>query len=148
MPAFAVVRKKLVHWLRRYGPAEISGTIAALSFAWMTHQLTGSLAASAIAGVVAENIGYYGVICWREVRCQWQAAHMLAPARRLRTTLLRVARTIGLEFGVAELLDSFVVRPFLFYMVPTLLPGHTALGFLTAKLLADLVFYAWAILAY
>lgn len=142
------VRRKLLEWSRRYLPAEIVGTVAALAAAWLVLRCTGSLAAAATCGVVAENLGYYGVIGTREVRDRWRAHADYNPRRRAWLATGGTARGMLLEFGVAELLDSFVVRPGLFYMVPLLLPGHTMLAFLVAKLTADLVFYGCAIIAY
>ena len=52
-----------------------------------------------------------------------------------------------LEFGVAEALDSLLVRPCLMYYLPRLL-GHFSWGIITAKFVADLTFYIPAIIFY
>ncbi|MBU1704265.1 MAG: phage holin family protein, partial [Nanoarchaeota archaeon] len=60
------MKKKLKEWLKRYLPAEISGTITAMIAAIITYLLTNNRIISAYAGTMGENIGYYGVIFVRE----------------------------------------------------------------------------------
>jgi len=52
-----------------------------------------------------------------------------------------------IEFGPAELVDSFLMRPFFMYLMPSLLHNFTA-GILVGKLAADVIFYSLAIGAY
>jgi hypothetical protein len=59
----------------------------------------------------------------------------------------RNLRALLVEFGVAELADSFLVRPLLMYWLPGLV-GSVALGILLAKLAADVTFYVPAIISY
>jgi hypothetical protein len=60
---------------------------------------------------------------------------------------LRVVRNLALEFGVAELLDSFLVRPAaMFAMIR--MTGSLPLGLVFGKVTADLVFNCAAIGAY
>jgi hypothetical protein len=51
------------------------------------------------------------------------------------------------EFGPAEIADTFAVRPLAMYLGPLLI-GHLAAGILAGKLAADIVFYALAIVGY
>ena len=60
---------------------------------------------------------------------------------------LRALRAVVSEFGVAELCDTLLVRPFLMYAFAALLGGVLA-GVLAGKLAADVIFYALAIPAY
>ena len=52
-----------------------------------------------------------------------------------------------LEFGTAEFLDSFVIRPFTMYIFP-LLTHNLVLGLLVGKFVADIIFYIPTIIAY
>lgn len=52
-----------------------------------------------------------------------------------------------LEFGPAESMDSFLVRPAAMYFFPKLL-GNIALGLLAGKLAADILYYIPTIMGY
>jgi hypothetical protein len=133
----------LVRWIRRYGPAEIAGTVAAVAAGTA---LAGSgPAAVAYGAALAEGVAFYGVLFARDLAARRAAARRgSAPGGR---AAARTARDLVLEFGPAELLDTLAVRPFLMYLGP-LLVGDVAGGVVLGKVAADLVFYAVAIGAY
>jgi hypothetical protein len=105
-------------WFARYAPAEAGAT--------------------AYAGAVGDGVGFYGVLFVRDLRRQ---------PRRSRGRLARTVRALVVEFGPAELLDSFVVRPLAMYLAAKWL-GHATAGVLAGKVAADAVFYAVAIIGY
>ncbi len=139
---------KLLEWLRRYLPAEIAGTITALGAAYAVKEMTGSYITAAIAGSIAESIGYYGVASLREIIRYWEHHHHHATPRRLLLTGVHTLRDMLIEFGPAEVIDSIFIRPFLFVLIPKLLAGHYLFALLVAKLLADVFFYGIAIIGY
>jgi hypothetical protein len=51
------------------------------------------------------------------------------------------------EFGLAEVLDSFLIRPWLMHQMPIWTGRHT-IGILLAKFMADITFYLPSILFY
>ena len=87
--------------LRRYVPAEICGTAAALTGAWAAYRFTGSPYAAALGASVCEAAGYYAAILTDEVR------RSLGGLRELSRSLPGVI----VEFGPAEVLDTLVSRP-------------------------------------
>lgn len=127
-------------WLARYLVPEILGTVAALLAAWGSYELTGSLAVAAIAGTVAETIGYYAVIVVRTVRGHASTVGPLG-------TLWRSIRSLAAEFGPAELVDTLLVRPTLLWAIP-LAMGATPLAWLVGKIASDVVFYAITITSF
>ena len=130
----------------RYAPAEICGTVTALIAAYAVLNTTDSLALAAVSGTIGENIGYYGAISARELMAYWRMHHGHGRFRRGWLTAAHALRGMMVEFGLAEALDSLVVRPSLFYTVPLFLGQERyALGLLIAKLAADVVFYGVAI---
>ncbi|GAB2969138.1 hypothetical protein GCM10027048_45010 [Hymenobacter coalescens] len=140
------MKRKVREWLRRYLPAEILSLLATLAGAALALTLTGSRVTAALAGTWAGNVLYFGTILLTDV---WQARRM----RRARgygyswATFGKNVRALLVEFGVAELADSFLIRPALMYYLPLWL-GNFSGGILLAKLLADVTFYVPAILSY
>ena len=141
------VWRKLREWFGRYLPAEILGTVTALAAAWMVHAVSGSLITAAIAGTIGESLGFYGCLAVREVR-YYDALHRdHGRLRRQWLTGTRTLRDLLIEFGPAELVDSFLTRPLFMYLMASLLQNFTA-GIVAGKLAADVIFYGIAISAY
>jgi hypothetical protein len=122
-------------WLRRYLPAEVGGTLAALLCACLVTALIGSSATATLAGTWGENLAYYGTMLGREL------------ARRDTRTFPTILRDLVLEFGPAEALDSLLLRPALMY-AGILLAPNLALGVVAGKIAADICFYLPTILSY
>jgi len=139
--------RRLRRWLLRYVPSEICGTVGALGVASVLYATTGSLGIAAIGGSVGETAGYYSVACLREVRCQTRRCRQHPSLRRIWLISYRTICGLLLEFGPGELVDSLFVRPSLLYLMPQLF-SQPAFGWLSGKLLADIVFYAFAAIGY
>lgn len=119
-------------WIRRYLPMEVAGTACALAAAATVSRLDGGPAHAAVAGSIAEAVGFYGVA--------WILVARSHPTRKLS----RTARDLAVEFGPAEVLDSLLLRPGLMYLGARSL-GDLTTGVLVGKLAADAVFYLVAI---
>jgi len=141
------VGRKLREWVGRYLPAEVLGTVAALAAAWAVHAATGSLISAAVAGTLGESLGYYGCMAVREALVHDSRHRHHGRMKRLWLTGASTVRDLLIEFGPAELVDSFLVRPFFMFLMPSLLDSFTA-GILLGKVAADVVFYSLAIGAY
>jgi hypothetical protein len=125
-------------WLRRYLPAEIAGTSAAILAALAA---AGSgLERAVIAAAWAEAIAFYAFVTIREFR-------RLRPGRRASGAVLLALRDVVAEFGVAEAADTILLRPLLMYAFAATLGGLLP-GVIAGKLVSDVVFYALAIPAY
>lgn len=136
---------KPLEWLKRYLPLEIAATACALSGGMGAAYFGAGPAVIAYAATWSENIGFYGVALVRELRRRAGAQPLsfasAAPA------VMPSARALLAEFGPAELLDSFVIRPAAMYALP-MLAGDLALGLLLGKIIADAAFFGLAIVAY
>ena len=141
------LRRKVVEWIRRYLPNEIAGTVAELGGAWFMYLCTGSLAAAAVAGTVFCSVGYYGAAYVNAVR--WALPDNWQRSRSARFAMANwlAVRSIAVEFGPAEGIDSLAVRPASFFLFPTLV-GNTAAGLVIGKIVADVAFYALKICSY
>ena len=125
--------KRAREWLRRYLPAEIAATLGALLGAWLGRLLFGHAGATALSAAIGESVLFYVYLFTRDLR-------------RERRVMLTV-RNLMLEFGPAELLDGFMLRPLAMYLGPQLV-NHLAVGVILGKVTADVTFYALAIVGY
>ena len=141
------LRHKLFEWLRRYAPNEIAGWVGQLAAAAATYALTGSYAAAVIAATIGASAGYYAVAYFNGVRWSYRAqAGRSWPARVLVANGL-AARSIAVEFGPAEAIDTITIRPAALYLGP-LIVGNTAVGFVLGSIIADVAFYVMAVFSY
>jgi hypothetical protein len=129
-------------WLWRYLPAELGATVAALVGAVVAADGTDSPALIALAAAWTETVAYYTVMLGREI----------VTDRRLTATygvrqLLRTGRNLGIEFGVAEVLDTLLVRPAVLLLALEVMPD-LAVAVVMGKLVADALFYVTAITMY
>ena len=138
--------KKLLEWGKRYLPAEALSLVATLVAGAATFTLSHNRAATALAATWAGNVAYFGCILLQDIvatRRARQAAGKTYTAKLFGKNL----RALAVEFGAAEVLDSFLIRPLLMYYLPLWL-GSLSGGILAAKLAADVTFYIPAIISY
>lgn len=143
-------RERASEWFWRYLPGEIIGTTAELSAAAGVYLLTGSLVAAAIAATAGGTLGYYATNYWRS----WRVYRV--QGRGVVGSIGLALRSIVIEFGPGEIIDTLAVRPAAFYLCPILFGHHAGgaltawslVGWVVAKLLADTVFYAFVIISY
>ncbi|QDA61190.1 hypothetical protein [Hymenobacter jejuensis] len=140
------MKPKIKEWLKRYLPAEALSLLATLVAAWLAWHGTGSRVTAALAGTWSGNVAYFGYILASDVYRTHQQGFALGKPYTT-NTLLKNVRALAVEFGVAELADSFIIRPALMYYLPLWL-GSFSGGILLAKALADVTFYVPAIISY
>ncbi len=132
------MKHKVREWGRRYVPAEILGTILAMAAAGFAFYTTQNSIITAYAGTWGENLGYYSSIIVRDAS---------NARKRGKFSIRKIIRNLIIEFGPAETLDSFIVRPFCMFVFPIML-NNLPLGILVGKLAADVVFYIPTIISY
>jgi ornithine decarboxylase len=117
-------------WFWRYLPLEIVGLLAAVGAGLATYATTGNAVTTAFAASIGESIGFYSAALVAEF---------------VRTRSLRVSvRNLVVEFGVAEVADTLLVRPAAIYALQSV-SGNVTVGVVLGKLAADVAFYAMAI---
>ncbi|WP_284224898.1 hypothetical protein [Mycobacterium antarcticum] len=138
---------KLREWVRRYLPCEVAGTTCEMGGAAIAYGMTGSAAVAAIVATIGASIGYYAAAYVAAVRIAYRADPR--PSRRSRawTANIQALRSVTVEFGPAEVIDSLLIRPLAFYVGPLLFGGMVA-GWIFAKLVADVGFYVLAVFSY
>ncbi len=139
--------KKLREWVRRYLPCEVAGTTCELGGAAITYSITESAVSAAVVATIGASVGYYAAAYVAAVRTAFSADLSSSRMSRALTANGRALRSVAIEFGPAEVIDSLIIRPLAFYFGPILFGGMVA-GWIFAKLVADVGFYVLAILSY
>jgi hypothetical protein len=138
-------RGRAREWIVRYGIAEIVGAAAAFGAFWLVQSATESRVVAAYAAALAEGTGFYLTLLLRElIRDAYAAgAHRAVYGPR---QMFRSLRTLFVEFGPAELIDTGVTRPLCFGLATVWLGPQ--LGILVGKVAADVIFYGPVIAAH
>ncbi len=157
-PSLYALTRKVGGWIRRYLPAELAGTTAALMGIALAQHFDLRVVSIALIGVWSEFVGFYAAIAlleWfayrrqqtRLVTAPSNMAGLLATVKQMTAFLGHLLRTLLLEFGPAELLDPLLLRPALLALAIQLIP-NLGLALLVGKLSADLFFYTVTISSY
>lgn len=101
-------------------------------------QVTDSPPLLAVSAILGATVGFYGVLGLTVLR--EQLALVPAGRGRLSRAVTRAVGLLAAEFGVAELADTFFLRPTLM-MIGVVVTGDAVAGLLAGKLIADVLFY-------
>lgn len=140
------MRQKLKAWRNRYLLAELYSLMATMIVAVVAFEATGSHLIMALSATVAGSLAYFGHILRMDIRFAREQLRARGKPYCFRTFIQNI-NALVVEFGVAEVIDLFIIRPALMYYLPLWI-GNLAYGTLAAKLLADLTFYIPAIVSY
>ena len=135
----------MLHWIKRYGAAELVGLAAALIATYIARRATESVIIVAYAGAWAESLGYGGMMIVQEFLTASRNAAAVGRTFDSRDSG-GILGGLAAEFGPAGLLDTFLTRPFFMGAGVRLLGPQ--LGLVVGKIVADLTFYLPVILVY
>lgn len=141
------IKSKTREWLKRYIPAEILGTIGALVAASVVYSNSHSYIAAAASGWLGEGIGFYGYFISLELLSNSKRYSNYSFIKRIGLAISAASTNLLIEFAPAEVIDNFIIRPYLMYIVPQHIKPY-GVGFLVAKFSADILFYLLAIIGY
>jgi len=127
------------HWLKRYLPAEAFAIIGAIIGAGLVFLLTQNRVLAAYIGAISDGIVFYTVILIRDLNN--------SNKKNSTKEILKTIRNLIIEFGLSELLDFLIIRPFIMYIFPLII-GNFAMGIFIGKIVADLIFYLPTIIMY
>ena len=136
------IHPKLKEWFHWYAPAEVCGTIGAQVFSFLWLYFTGSRAIAAMTWSIWDSGSIYTFMVSREILWdsrKWKKYGLL--------WVIITLRNIVAEFGIAEAVDLFLVRPMCMYFFPLLLKNFSIWIFLWG-VFANIIFYSMAIGAY
>ena len=140
------MKSKLSEWFKRYGLAEVLSLSATVFASWIIFEYTQSQIKMALAATWAGNFGYFGTILLQDILEAKKQLRMVGKQYSLET-FYKNARALFVEFGIAEVFDTFLIRPTLLYYFPLWLDS-LSLGVIVAKFTADITFYVPAIISY
>ncbi|HLC66314.1 MAG TPA: hypothetical protein VJK52_01605 [Candidatus Nanoarchaeia archaeon] len=134
---------KIREWIGRYGIAELWSFAIGLVLTVLFYSAFQSIVGSAFVGSFVQTAVFYLVIAYRDVR-----ERMLRDGKQFGlTSVWKLTRNMILEFGPAEYLDTFIIRPFLFSIFPLFVPLYP-LAITLATVVADITYYLPVISTY
>ena len=133
-------------WIKRFLPAEVVGTLIAITMAFSVSAFTANRITIAYAASIAETVGFYTTIIFTDALLIRKHLKIQNRTLTLTALLLTTLKNILIDFGVAELADSFMIRPLFMYLFPLWLNDY-ALGIFAGKIASDIVFYVPVIIA-
>jgi len=139
-----MLKHKSKEWLMRYLPAEIIGTVTAISAASIAHVLSTNFVLIAYAGSLGEAIGFYSTTVIQNLVRVYRKNQ---GNRFSFKDIVKISKDIVLEFGPAGFIDGMFLRPLFMYIFPIYLNNFTA-GILVGKIVGDISFYFLVILSY
>ncbi len=140
------MKEKLSEWFNRYGLAELISLTSTIVSSWLAFQYTKNNLTTALVATWVGNIGYFGTIFIQDTILAVNQLQKSGKKYSLQTFYKNVC-ALFVEFGIAELFDSLLIRPALLYYFPLLI-GNRTLGVVIAKFAADVTFYIPAIISY
>jgi hypothetical protein len=140
------MKNKIREWLRRYGLAEVISLILTVVSSWLTYESSKNNLTIALVATWVGNIGYFGTILIQDILLAISQLQKIGKKYSFET-FCKNLKALLVEFGIAELFDSFFLRPTLMYYLP-LWVDNLSLGVIMAKFLADITFYIPAIVSY
>ncbi len=140
------MKHKFKQWIKRYLVAEVLGTLMAVGASFLSFFIAPNPIIAAYAGTWGENLGFYGTMAFKEIHTG-RKHHKKNNQKYGFIGVLKAFRNLILEFGFAEIFDSFVIRPFFMFLFPVLL-GNLAVGVVVGKITADIIFYIPAVIGY
>jgi len=137
---------RIKEWIRRYAWAEVFSTLLTFLFGWASSRVTDNAVFIAYAGTIGAATGFYGFIFIRDISHSY-STHEPETIRAKSLLIVRCLRNMGFEFGLAELLDFFLIRPFCLLYGPEILNNYFW-GILAGKTIADILFFTLSILMF
>lgn len=133
---------KIKDWEGRYGLPLVASTVMAVVAANGAHVLFDNLVIAAFLAAWAETIIFYGIVAYRDLKARKKKDGELKTIG-----FLKVLRNMIAEFGAAEYLDTFVIRPFWLSILPTLISNYS-LAILLGSLVANVTYFIPTIFSY
>jgi hypothetical protein len=137
---------KVNEWLKRYFPAEIVSMILTIVSAELAFYFTQNNIATALIATLIGNTVYFSCILLSDIQSTRKQC-LINKQEYTQVIFYKNIKALFVEFGLAEVIDTLLIRPFLMYYFPIMVNSLTWGAFL-AKITADITFYVPTILSY
>ena len=137
-----MVKKKITEWIKRYGFAEFIGLIFALVLSNISMLIFRNIIISGFVGTWSDNLGFYGTIIYKDIKQRRKLNK-----KHTKKDLLIQIRNLVIEFGLAEYLDTFLIRPFYLIFFPSIISNYS-LAIIIGTILADITYFIPTIISY
>ncbi len=136
------MNSKIKEWLNRYLIAELISIAFAMLSALLADIIFHNSIITALAATWMSNVGFYGIMVSKDIKAK-KKLHGKVTLRIYLKTLIGLV----VEFGPAEYLDTFVIRPIILYVFPIIF-GNLALGIFLGTMVANITYYLPVIISY
>lgn len=130
-------KKNFKEWFNRYSVPLVLATLAAIISANIIKSLFGNNIIAGITATWVDNLVFYGYITITDLKNK----HFNI------INLLKHSRNMVVEFGPAEYLDSFILRPFYLSSFPYFISNYS-LAIVLGSLAAEVSFFIPTIISY
>ena len=137
-----MLKNKIREWFRRYSIALLLAYIVSIAIANFAKVSTGNIIVSAFLATWADNIAFYGYIALKDLKRK-KVKNLQSAA----SELAKLVRNMVFEFGPAEYLDSFIIRPFLLSVFPLAISNYS-IAILLGNLVAEITYFIPTIISY
>lgn len=136
------MKRKLKEWFKRYAFAEAIAIAISIPTANVILWLSSNYIISGIITTFVESVTFYSLIVLKDLN---ERRHNTG---RLRfSDYMKQLRKTFIEFGPAEYLDGFIIRPFYLSFFPYIIPYYS-LAIFTGTMLANITYYIPVIISY
>ena len=127
-------KKRIKGWLSRYTYPMLYATLAEFLAAILVYEFSRNYVVAALAATIAGSAVFYVFMAYKEIKDRKTKEKKLTVMGILRST-----RNLMIEFGPAEYLDSYALRPVLLAICPMFISPYF-LGALVGAIIAELVY--------
>ncbi len=121
---------KIREWFYRYSIPLLLATLSSIVSASIIKSITGNNILAGVGATWIDNITFYGYVYLKDVKRK----------NFTLTNFIKQIRNMIIEFGPAEYLDTFLVRPFFLSVVPYFINNYQ-LAILLGSLLAEITYF-------
>jgi hypothetical protein len=136
------MKEKIKEWFNRYFFIEVIAMFFAVIGGNLSQLIFDNIVISSYIATWSDNVIYYSLMSYRDLKTRKKKDKKIAISG-----FFKVFRNVITEFGPAEYLDSFLIRPF--FMATALISiNNSSLAFLIGSVAANITFYIPVIISY
>lgn len=136
------MKNKIIFFIKRYGIAELVSAAVSYLLAYLAYILIGDKILISYLGSIGAFIGFYLIIFLQDFRTFPQPENF---SKKL--IIKKIMVNLVIEFGLSELLDVFIARPFCIYLAQLYLNNFT-ITIIAGNIAANIIFFLLSAIMY